>query len=678
MPLNRTYPSVTIPPGFRFHYHDGQMPRTPEPGESHELHEAPPAPRQSSRRKTGERPGIPRFSPPAMLTALHNVPIPTIEQPPPEPVPEPVSLFTRPQDGQFLGPQLLDLGVFAPPKTPAPQINQNDSMDYFDMKSQGESISRPSTACSDFSDSSMSSADEGSLESFPSLGGGSVSPETENTDPFIAKQSSSQESLVSSPLLNYQGPPKARIRTSRKFVWTEVMDRHLWRTFMLYLNDPEHTPFKLFPGTHPPLGVCHRVAREAKRTWRSAKSHDVSTAQGRQMMLRTGSPDTIRQLDGSDDTPTASGSRTSVAQWPPNATTRRRLRELCKSKPSLSAHYQRLMQNRSPSPFESSSSSGRTKTGLSSEANKSTQSSFNTRDMNVSLVASTSSAMRSSNPLSELTVTPAEASQPMEDTSVRPISRGGAHQKSLSLQLGIEAVPKPADFRMLASPFQPHPQYSTWSSRQRSTLAQPANHSQTVRTLAPAAELHSPAPLPRTLKRRARMDTNESRTSNSQLESDWLQDVFGAPAESSHRRVRSRGFSLGDMNEAPRFLSIFTPPSETDNNRPEPPVFNLRPATQSGTRADLTGNTTSLAPPMSDVPPRLGSPFAPHVQEKPYNTMPRLASPAQFEPALSFEERLSAFAPGRVSKTGGRSFNRSRGNTRPSLAQFLCDQREQH
>lgn len=682
----RPHPSVTIPRGFHFHYRDGQLPRTPEPGESHELHDVPPAPRQSSRRKPGTRPGIPRFSPPSMLTALHDLPVPTIEHPPPEPAQPPFSLFTQSHNSHLLAPRSSDLDMFAPPKTPVAQTDNQETTDYFDAKSQGESISRPSTACSNFSDSSMSSEDDGSLESFPSFGGGSASPESENADPFIAKPSSSQESLVSSPLMGYQGPPKARIATGRRFVWNEEMDHHLYRTFLVYLNNPEHTPFKLFPGTHPPLGVCHRVAREAKRTWRSAKSHDANATQGRQLKLRTGSPDTVRSPGSGEATPVPIEGRTSVAQWPPNHATRRRLRELCKRKPSLSAHYLRLMQSRSPSPFESSSSSDRTRSGLSPGAPRQTRTAFNTRDMNVSLVTSTSSAMLSGNPLSELGQSTVATPQPMDEISARPISRSSAHQKSHSLQLGIEAFS--SDFRMLASPFKPHAQFSTWAPRHRPATSQlPTEQSQTTRSLAPPVELHAPAPLTKTLKRRSRMHFDDRSGADTNLGSDFIQDIFGAPADTSHRRVRSRGFSLGDMNAGARCMSsVFTQPASDLNDASSPVGPTPVPALQGDLSSRPESIAARLAPSVQDVPPRLGSPFAPILQEKPFSTIPKsfkqhLDSSPAFEPVISFEERLGAVAPGRISKaSGARSLNRNfaRTTSRPSLAQFLRDQREQH
>jgi len=105
------------------------------------------------------------------------------------------------------------------------------------------------------------------------------------------------------------------------------------------------------------------------------------------------------------------------------------------------------------------------------------------------------------------------------------------------------------------------------------------------------------------------------------MEQNLLKELFGAPTEASHRRVRSRGFSLGDVGDrAPHLSSMFTPPKSQDQ--------------MSGMQPSL------LAPPTSGPIPRLGSPFVENAAKKPYNTFPRgLASPV-IEPPMSIEERL--------------------------------------
>lgn len=673
--MPRPHPSNTIPRSFHFHYRDGQPPKTPEPEDfpRREAFEPPSAPRQPLRRTT-RRLGLPSFSPPIARAASHDVPLPTIEQPPaPEVVPMVGMQYSHAPNLHFLAPQPFGSRIFSPPKTPMPQ---EQSIDYFDTKSTGESISRPSTACSTFSDSSISSQE--SMESFPSFGASSASPESESQDPFTSKATSSQESLVSSPLMSYQGPPTKSIKAVKKTVWTEEMDSHLWSTFLTYLRDPSHTPFKLFPGSHPPLGVCSRVANDAKRTWKTNRGMVE-----RQLRMRAGSPDSVRSFGSGESTPTGLESRKPTQQWPRNSSTRRRLRTLCKRNPTLSAHYQRLMQNRSPSPFESSNSSGRNRAHTSPFVRRSSRGVFSTRDMNISLVATTSSAMQTGNPLSEL-ATDATLAQPQLPVGMsdRPISRSGAHQRSHSLQLGIESsVPPSSDFRGLASPFNPQFQHgATWHARQRPAASQVSSEAMDLSPrLEPPAELHAPLPMSKSLKKRARLHLDDG--TGGEGRENLLKDLFGAPADSSHRRVRSRGFSLGDMNEGARRLSsIFTPPSMDEVVKSSSPAaFPYVPHTQT-TSSSHTAAGSMLAPPVPDVPPRLGSPFAPHKQEKQFNTIPRnfkvhLDPAATFEPSTSFEDRLGAVALGRISKmSGSKSLGRSFARNNPNLGRLLRDQ----
>lgn len=675
MPQTRPHPSNTIPRSFHFHYRDGEPPKTPEPEEfpKRETYEPPPPPRQPLRRTT-RRLGLPSFSPPIPDSAPHDIPLPTIEPPVPEPVPMAGMQYSQAPNLHFLAPQPFGR-IFSPPKTPMPQ---ESSIDYFDTKSTGESISRPSTACSTFSDSSISSQE--SMESFPSFGGSSASPESESQDPFTSKATSSQESLVSSPLMGYQGPPKKHIRAVKKTVWTDEMDSHLWSTFLVYLKDPSHTPFKLFPGSHPPLGVCSRVANDAKRTWKTNRG-----AVERQLRLRAGSPDSVRSLGSGESTPTGFESRKPTPSWPRNSSTRRRLRTLCKRNPTLSAHYQRLMQNRSPSPFESSSSSGRNRSHTSSFMHRSAHGAFSTRDMNISLVATTSSAMQTGNPLRQLTTdtTPASSELPTSMTD-RPISRSGAHQRSHSLQLGIESSAPPSDFRVLASPFNPQFQHgATWHARHRPATSQVPTDAMELSSpkLEPPAELHAPLPLSKSLKKRARLQLDDG--SSGEGREILIKDLFGAPADSSHRRVRSRGFSLGDMNEgaATRLSSIFTPPSMDEIvARPTPGVVTFATNQASTSPPSQASSGSMLAPPLPDMPPRLGSPFAPHKQDKQFNTIPRnfkvhLDPAASIESPTSFEDRLGAVAPGRISKmSGSKSLGRSFARNNPNLGRLLRGQ----
>ncbi|KAF2102252.1 hypothetical protein NA57DRAFT_73683 [Rhizodiscina lignyota] len=676
MSPNRPRPRGTLPRNFNLRSRDfGDAPKTPEPDFVPDHIDPPPPPKQPARslrsrtlrRGLNSRAAIPDFSAPSQSSTPFDFPIPTIEAPTAEPTPLQVPSLRRVSlNARFLTPEPSDNPSFTSPMTPMAQVGNDESgsFDFFDVKSLGESISRPSTACSDFSDSSASS--EETLESFPSFGASSASPDRDN-DPFgPLKIATSQESLLSSPLnsFNVIEPPKAispqQKTPHKKSVWTEEMDRHLWLTFLKFLQDPQHTPFKLFPGSHPPLGVCHRVAHEAKKSWKQVRARNLGNAhQSEHMLLTDPLTDATQAANSGESTPTAFDVRKPVPAWPRNASTRRRLRMLCKKQPTLSAHYQRLMQTRSPSPLPSSSSSkpagGHTGVSPIPESPRSerrTRSAFSTRDMNISLTSS----MQSGGPLSKLAAKKpvAEPSSMSMDGAcdepdeapelVEAESHGGAHQRSHSLQLGIQASSTPPTFRMLASPirFPGDQQPSTWSHQPRAstTLAQVDTEMSDSPQLDPPAELHAPAPLSHSLKRRARLHLDD--THYQAVREELIRDVFGATAESSHRRVRSRGFSLGDM-EGERRAPL--PASAPAIPPPPPQLINNH----------LTGNVPWLVPPQLDVPQRLGSPL--QFEDK-FSTVPRDFKAGEeglqtFEPSASFEERLGAMAPGRVRKLSG-------------------------
>lgn len=107
-----------------------------------------------------------------------------------------------------------------------------------------------------------------------------------------------------------------------------------------------------------------------------------------------------------------------------------------------------------------------------------------------------------------------------------------------------------------------------------------------------------------------------------------MNELFGAPAESSHRRVRNRGFSLGDMVEGARRLPLANDPSGMNPfgnfGTPIPSPVRRSPAMSAEAQAQATA--------------RLGSPFG----ARPSNTFPRSNLSHSFEPPASFEQRLAA------------------------------------
>jgi len=103
-----------------------------------------------------------------------------------------------------------------------------------------------------------------------------------------------------------------------------------------------------------------------------------------------------------------------------------------------------------------------------------------------------------------------------------------------------------------------------------------------------------------------------------------MKELFGPvqPVDAGHRRVRSRGFSLGDMSGSSRLASLFTPPAV-----PNPP--------ENTVQQPQAMQATLLPPPSIDRVMRLGSPFA----EKPhFNTFPRNFSLSGLDSAMEVHE----------------------------------------
>lgn len=634
----------TLPRNFTFHYQDGELPKTPEPAENIFPQRTSPPP-MATARVAREPYRLRRRRAPLQATQRamraihrddvsdpfffesHDVPVPSIE------------LTNSAGTTADLQEDSASARVFSPPKTPLAQIYSSGPTAQEASSSQ-EDVTRPSTACSDFSSSSKSS----SIESFPSFGESS-SPKSQH-DPFTA--GGPTFGLVSSPLQDYAIPSfSLTSNVVSRPPWTQEMDDHLWITYMRYLQDPRHTPFKMLPGTAPPPGVCSRVVREAKRNW---KGHLTSAVPKVHRFARWGS-----HRAETPETYSAQGAQTrrSLVPWPrSDAATRKRLRDLCKLKPTLSAHYGRLLHARSPSPFLSSSGGARS-TSLARDVMsvQSNAGAFSTRDMNISLVTSTSTTMQPSHPLvqlsSEFAAAPTprapvpQVIQPEDATTPRPLQvarqdlqgppRTPNHQKSMSMQERSFSSIHP---RPLASPFRPLPIKRT--SYEPFQPAVPFSAILPNTTLAPPAELHAPVPRRSIFKRPAHNELNDMMHSEDPYtrQHHLMKELFGEkqPIEVSHRRVRSRGFSLGDMTAASRLDSLFS-----GSGGGVPAADNSLPSIPHASPAAPTGSL--LPPPSIGRVARLGSPFA----EKPatkthFNTFPRSFSLIGLEPAMDIEE----------------------------------------
>ena len=536
-------------------------------------------------------------------------------------------------------PICTDYRPTTPPAQTKSAVVSNSRIHAWDME-------RSSSVSSIRSDSSLSSCD--TFNTRPTSFGGSVtSPEMDADDPFsprkfniIPDTPSRQNKRVR---LSSGKEPRERIN------WTIEMDNHLFNIYQMYLGDPTVTPFKTVPGSLPPTGVCHRVARKAKTTWRRATMISrpiINKFQVRDVMedlasIREKTPepnDFLRVRGGLYRSSSGDGK----GPWPSEKATRRRLKQLCKEKFTISAHYQRLRDSRSPSPFNDQFtrrpsgritrsmsrqvSDGQTiMSGLQQELTSSpglpSSTAYATRELGISLVASGATA-----PLAQLVVgdSPEVERQSQDEWFNTPINSSSDRMNtSPPSGLGIDTthLAPASSIPRLASPFKPFSS-STWNGPTRSNRAHRREISQnqfdTVH--ATGSRLLSPFRLEPDVsnnanKRRAQHNLEDELSpngSNIQQQQPPAQEiVFTGIGDISQRRIRlrNRGATLGAMSNTDRLSSLFAPP-------PPPPVqhSDLGPLQASGFDNLHTRPTTShantLAPPEADErQKRLGSPF---------------------------------------------------------------------
>lgn len=635
--------SITLPPNFEFHYDDGNLPKTPtqqdeDTQQSTMKPPPPPRPHFKVRRKRATIPDFHEPLPTSASLSSDDTIIPTIEMS--EAVSEMSSPTFNTMSADLLAPIPAMQRFVTPPKTPArvimPSFNsptvQSPTNEWALINDSREQLKpafeRTGSVCSSFSDSSVSSCGS-SAYSAPN-NGSCTSPDSDVMDPFLETASSklADTILLSPDTVRDSSPTAKRVKIHRHVKWTQMMDDHLWMTYMQYLQDPRVTPFKMLPGTSPPLGVCSRVAAKAKRTWSSHKN-SASSGSG-DAMMREGSPDTIRPTQDSNY---------KQPQWPRSeSATRRRLRSLCRRKPSLSAHYQRLLRARSPSPFASSTVS------RSSEP-----AAFSSRDLNVSLVTATAQSMQPEGMLAQL-ASDADLAQPQTSSAARiqrsadwfaRIPRSQAHQKSLSLQSGLSlntGFEMPAGASLfnaaptLASPFDDVPDRAHLLHSMSATKSLGRTGIKGGPSLDSPVELSGAPTAPR--KRRFRSDEDKSQRPT-------VQDVFTSHYQASADEpviVRNRGFTVGAHRATNSLANLFSPPtSSADHEMTEAPAVPAIPE-QFASHLGLPGSRSAprrLAEPI----PRLGSPFT----ETQYNTFPRSYIPSSVNPQ-PFQQRLRELA----------------------------------
>lgn len=610
MARNRPHLSITLPRNFTFHYTE-EGPKTPE---QESLPRRPQSP-QAYRIKRRIRPNVSSntYMRDDKNQSFIGVPIPTIETPILAECARPIfqHRVSEPAEG-YLAP-VPSRRFMTSPRTPsATGMRQGELWGSSQYESLGQCISRPMSACSIMSDSSDDSS--ASASSCRSQGGSCTSPESDAADPFtLSSTRKSKTNSKRAAMDDSRSGERAHKSKQNQVQWTHEMDRHLWTAYIIYLQDPTVTPFKMLPGVAPPLGVCHRVARKARRTWQGAKfvsrrcsgtstTRDTGNRSG--SAKPGGSPDTIKAGRSGSNTPTGYFPPRPPA-WPKTGpSTRRRLRLLCKRKPTIAPYYQRLLQNRSSSP-ESTHAGSQSQSYLGSSPFRSPQqqSPFDTRDVQVSLTASTAASMQPDGPLAQLASNSVVSLPPDRDWFNDPIVPWASPTEIPSDHgLGI-VIDENIQTPQLGSPFG----YHTWGpsrSRQHLRPSTPKLDSDPASVVGPSLKspvrLHDTFPYPSAPKRRALHQLeDELSPGGTDLGKDFLEELFRGPAESRHRRVRSRGFSLGDVNASGGHLeSLFTPPSIYDQmSSPEP--------------AGTTPNTENLPPQpsLSNRVKRLGSPF---------------------------------------------------------------------
>ncbi|KAL3438797.1 hypothetical protein BDV09DRAFT_78845 [Aspergillus tetrazonus] len=594
--------SRTLPKDFTY---PSAEPRTPERSSLIKLDAPPPPPRHSASRL---RPSRVRSGTDLFARVSHDfpfspvapdLPLPSIEFPPARDDTSHGHETLVPPDDRLLAPPRARVALKTPPAQirPDPIEAESNSWSTWNPRTYGDEIERPSSACSNASDSSVSSNE--TISSRQSVGGSCTSTESDHYDPFFHIELTPKRTAGSSPLLAQK---KQQKQTKTRERWTLDMDNHLWNTYQLYIQDPTITPFKMTPGSIPPLGVTHRVARQAKKTWERK-----STRLDKQFISGDTSP------RSGESTPTAKD-HAPKPSWPKSeASTRRRLKYLSKRKFSIAPHYQRMMQSRSPEPFPDLFSRPSDVTPAAS-APVNTSAAYATRDLGVSLVSSSVPG-----PLAQLA-----AQDPLPPSAAvipRPQIPGSPHRdlddplptKSSSID-GSE-VPR------LGSPFS----YHTWGPnnvRKRNQRHTPRARRETIHVT--GSRLRSPP----------RMDFADSNGSSSNVPTESpaeeetrrnLEELFrqGKLNDLGHRRVRirNRGATTSAAVTPKSLDQLFSPPSSSSRNEetpaPEKPMPNPV-ASLSGEHIKRLGSPFKMegyrrtAPPgrISRHAPSLSDPFA--------------------------------------------------------------------
>lgn len=572
---------ATLPRGFRCP--DLEAPRTPEPFPQTDDVQipSPPKPRLKLRRRVVSQLTAPTQHFLASVAAA-DVPIPSIEEPQIAPddydmngtCPFPDFRCDDDEvDMNFLRPQGRGLPA---PKTPVPELESSLPVPQYPNWTIDSISSVESTPEPDY-ESSRPSTSRSTQTSASLFSRFSQASDDDHYDHFGDEiQEDKDHHLVpveeNAPAQERSGPRGK----ARKAPWTKAMSDHLWSTFMLYLQDPKVTPFRMGKSCIPPEGVCSRVAREAKRSWKGSKaiSKAGSASEGR----KSGSA-----------TPTADSAGTFI-QWPHTcAATRAHLRDMCKSKAGSRANKYRFT-SRHITPFTQSTSR---QWNRQSAAPGRSPAPFTTQDMSMSLALSTSESMQPNGPLAQLAAhnpsEPAELSHPTLAPAPVPVP---ASAPLAGQALGtFEGEPSFAERQRLGSPFGASSYGPSSSGSLAAVLglsgSMPRRQSQTV---GPRRTLQSPVRLSRSGTQKRRHTQSGVPRKRPSIGSDlWLDPGFKAAMAAA---------GVTHAQEA-------TTPTRNEFMIPKiPSVPTLSLSTSMPNVAAQLDNSALPAP-----PPRLGSPF---------------------------------------------------------------------
>ena len=598
--------STTLPRGFRFHQNE---PKTPEPApESVELRQpSPPRQRLRVRRRNAGSMDAPTGTSLASIIAA-DIPILSIEEPEPSNaeidlnMPDREPIPNRVADRLFIDPPQLRIDMPSnPPKTPVPK---NDSFDAVSQRPNWKSgavtpdiYTRPTSAMSITSDSSDDSVYYG--YSRPSEDGSCTSPDSDYSDPFQlpglcppgkGKEACSERSPydVRANVLN----AKSKSKSSKHAPWTKPMENHLTATLIKYIQDPTVTPFRVSAKCMPPEGVCHRVAREAKRSWKGPQLR-------RSSRLNVNGD---RSEKSGSTTPTIDLSSSAHAPWPHSlAATRVHLREIWKREGAAIARHQYL-QSRSPTPFSKVE-----------ETPCNAKSNVSTGDLAVSLATSTAESMQPDGPLASLASKQRSESPALNEFNLLNFGDINVEDKDATIRSSKSSRTNRLGSPIFACTYGPSSSKNV--SRHRPSLSR--SHNGTFKSDGP--KLASPVrfearSLNGTFKRRAQMALDEEMSpSGAVLRPTILNEkLYGMSFKSNARRCRTRGFSLNEES-LNRNRNVFQP-------RPMRLTLPIQPEVDADGKLEM--NSPKLLPSATfEAPPRLGSPF--RAEGGSSNTFPR-------------------------------------------------------